>query len=88
MVWYAMLWYPMLWYGMESMVCYEISMLCYEISMLCYAVVYVVKDKHSATVIKEIKLIGNRKKYNQYNYQFFNSSRFVYIDPPNLARHS
>ena len=50
MVWYAMLCYPMLWYGMESMVCYEISMLCYEISMLCYAMVYVVKDKHSATV--------------------------------------
>ena len=36
---------------MESMVCYEISMICYEISMLCYAMVYVVKDKHSATVI-------------------------------------
>ena len=50
MVWYAMLCYPMLWYGMESMVCYEISMLCYEISMQCYAMVYVVKDKHSATV--------------------------------------
>ena len=42
--------YPMLWYGMESMVCYKISVLCYEISMLCYAIVYVVKDKHSATV--------------------------------------
>ena len=42
--------YAMPWYGMESMVCYEISMLCYEISMLCYAMVYVVKDKHSATV--------------------------------------
>ena len=55
MVCYAMLCYPMLWYGMESMLCYEISMLCYEISMLCYAMVYVVKDKHSATVtIKNI----------------------------------
>ena len=43
MVWYAMLCYPMLWYGMESIVCYEIS-------MLCYAMVYVVKDKHTATV--------------------------------------
>ena len=56
MVWYGMVWYgivcyPMLWYGMESMVCYEISVLCYEISMLCYAMVYVVKDKHSATVL-------------------------------------
>ena len=51
MVWYAMLCYPMLWYGMESMLCYEISMLCYEIFMLCYAMVYVVKDKHSATVV-------------------------------------
>ena len=49
-LWYGMLCYPMQWYGMESMVCYEISMLCYEISMLCYAMVYVVKDKHSATV--------------------------------------
>ena len=50
MLCYGMLYYPMLWYGMESMVCYKISMLCYEISMLCYAMVYVVKDKHSATV--------------------------------------
>ena len=50
MVWYAMLCYPMLWYGIDRMVCYESSMLCYEISMLCYAMVYVVKDKHSATV--------------------------------------
>ena len=56
MVWYGMLCYAMLsyaivWYGMESMVCFKISMLCYEISMLCYAMVYVVKDKHSATVL-------------------------------------
>ena len=50
MVWYAMLCYPMLWYSMESMLSYEISMLCYEISMLFYAMVYFVKDKHSATV--------------------------------------
>ena len=50
MVWYSMLCYPMLWYGMESMVSYEISMLCYDMSMLCYAMVYVVKDKYSATV--------------------------------------
>ena len=49
MVWYAILCYAMLWYDMESMVCYEISMQCYEISMLCYTMVYVVKDKHSAT---------------------------------------
>ena len=54
MVWYAMLCYPMVWYGMESMACYEISMLCYEISMLCYAMVYVVKDKHSATVLVHV----------------------------------
>ena len=46
-----MVWYAMLWYGMGSMVCFEISMLCYDISMLCYAMVYVVKDKHSTTVI-------------------------------------
>ena len=40
----------MVWYAMESMVCYDIPMLCYDISMLYYAMVYVVKDKHSATV--------------------------------------
>ena len=51
MVWYAMFCYPMLWYGMESMVCYELSMLCYEISLQCYAMFYVVKDKHSVTVM-------------------------------------
>ena len=50
MLCYAILSYAMVWYGTESMVYYEISMLCYEISMLCYAMVYVVKDKHSATV--------------------------------------
>ena len=32
------------------MVCYEISMIWYKISMLFYAMVYVVKDKHNATV--------------------------------------
>ena len=50
MVCYAMLSYAM--YDMESMVhvCYEISILGYEISMLCYVMVYVVKDKHSATI--------------------------------------
>ena len=55
----TMLCYPMLWYGMESMVCYEISMLCYEISMLCYAMVYVVKDKHSATVRHNVDFCQN-----------------------------
>ena len=49
-LWYGMLCCPMLWNGIESMVCYEILMLCYEISMLCYDMVYVVKDKQSATV--------------------------------------
>ena len=56
MVWYGMVCYPMLWYGMESMVYYEIPMLCYEISMLCFAMVYVVKDKHSATVFPQFDL--------------------------------
>ena len=51
MVWYGMLCYAILCYGMESMVCYGISILCYEIYLLCYNMVYVVKDKHSATVI-------------------------------------
>ena len=60
-----MLCYPMLWYGMESMVWYEISMLCYEISMPCYAMVYVVKDKHSATVIcQEIYKFDNQLNDN------------------------
>ena len=48
-LWFGMLFLPMLWYGIESMVCYSISMLCCEISF-CYAIVYVVKDRHSATV--------------------------------------
>ena len=45
------------------MVCYEILMLCYEISMLCYAMVYVVKDQHSATV-KGVALAFIWTKYN------------------------
>ena len=52
MVCYAMLCYPMLWYGMERMICYDIS-------MLCYAIVYVVKDKHSASM----KYLNNAKSF-------------------------
>ena len=52
-----MLCYPLLWYGMESIVCYEISMLCYEIPVICYAMIYVVKDKHSATVTVLDKIV-------------------------------
>ena len=48
-LWYVMLCYHMLWYGMESMVCHDIS-------MLSYAIVSVVKDKHSATVITILHL--------------------------------
>ena len=54
MVCYTMLCYATLWYdmeSMESMVCYKISMQCYEISLLCYTMDYVVKYKHSATVL-------------------------------------
>ena len=51
-----MVWYAMLCPGMVWKVCYEISMLCYEISMLCYAMVYVVKDKHSATVSHQLNV--------------------------------
>ena len=47
---YGMVCYAILCYGMEWKVWYEISMLCYEISMLWYDMVYVVKDKQSATV--------------------------------------
>ena len=69
-LWYAMLCYLMLWYGMESMLCYEISMVCYEIFMLCYAMVYVVKDKHSATVF--VLCYGMSKRYlNVYNNLMF-----------------
>ena len=64
-LWYGMLCYAILCYGMESMVCYDISMLCYEISMLCYAVVYVVKDKHSATVIPSPNLSDEYKDINK-----------------------
>ena len=42
---YAMVWYDMVWN-----VWYAMVFLCYEIWMLCYAMVYDVKDKHSATV--------------------------------------
>ena len=49
-VWYGMICYAMLWCGMESMICYDISMLCYDITMPCYVLVYVEKDKYSATV--------------------------------------
>ena len=75
MVWYAMLCYPMLWYGKESMVCFEISMLCYEISMLCYAMVYVVKDKYSATVrdIKKRQYIVDQFEANNNYYNFLYS---------------
>ena len=47
---HSMVCYPMLCYGMESILCHKISIICFEISMLCYAMVYDVKDKHSATV--------------------------------------
>ena len=57
---------------MESMVCYEISMLCYEISMLCYAMVYVVKDKHSATVTSCQAVVIDR------HFDFSNVSRECY----------
>ena len=53
MVFYAMLCYPMIWYCKECMVCYGISLVFYEISMLWYAMVYVVKEKHSATISTE-----------------------------------
>ena len=49
------LWYGMLCYGMVWKAWYAMRFQCYamyEISMLCYEMVYVVKDKHSATVIK------------------------------------
>ena len=47
-LWYGMVCYVLLSY---AMVWYEISMLCYEISLQCYAMFYVVKDKHSVTVM-------------------------------------
>ena len=49
MVWY-MVWYTMLGFIMECMVCYGFSMLWYEFCMLCYPMIYVIKDKHSASL--------------------------------------
>ena len=40
---YAMLSYAMVWYD-------KYGVLCYDMKIQCYAMVYVVKDKHSATV--------------------------------------
>ena len=67
MVWYGMLCYPMLWYGMESMVFYEISMLWFEIFMLCNAMVYVVKDKHSATVYAALRCFLSKVTFLIYH---------------------
>ena len=50
MVWYAMLCYAMVWYGKYGMLWDFNAMLWDFYAMLCYAMVYVVKDKHSATV--------------------------------------
>ena len=43
------------WYGMECMVCYGISKLWYEICMLCFAMVCILKDQHSATVLSPLE---------------------------------
>ena len=48
MVWYGMLCYAILCYDMVWKVWYAMRFQCY--AMRCYATVYVVKDKHSATV--------------------------------------
>ena len=55
MVWYGMVCYAILCYGMVWKVWYAMRFQCYAMrflcfAMLCYAMVYVVKDKHSATV--------------------------------------
>ena len=50
MVCYAMLSYAMIWYGKYGMLWDFNAMLWDSYAMLCYAMVYVVKDKHSATV--------------------------------------
>ena len=50
MVCYAMLSYAMVWYGKYGMRWDFNAMLWDFCALLCYAMVYVVKDKHSATV--------------------------------------
>ena len=50
---------PILWYGMECVVDYGIWIIFFEICMLCYAMVYVVKDKHSATVLVDLVCIDS-----------------------------
>ena len=85
MVCYAMLSYPMLWYGMESMVCCEISTLCLEISMLWYDMVYVVNDKHSATVclllpVPSHEIKGMQKTHNEQLYKILEQLAHVVLD--------
>ena len=46
MVWYAFLCYGMVWKVWNTM-----KFQCYAMRFLCFAMVYVVKNKHSATVI-------------------------------------
>ena len=53
MIWYAMRSYAMVWYGKYGMLWDFNAMLWDFYAMLCYDMVYVVKDKLSATVIKE-----------------------------------
>ena len=50
---YAMRSYAMVWYGKYGMLWDFNAMLWDFYAMLCYDMVYVVKDKLSATVIKE-----------------------------------
>ena len=50
-VWYAMLSYAMVWYGKYGMLWDFNAMLWDFYAMLCYAMFYVVKDKHSATIL-------------------------------------
>ena len=51
MVWYGMVCFAILCYGMVWKVWYAMRFQCYAMRFLCYAMVYVVKDKHIATVI-------------------------------------
>ena len=40
----------MVWYSMIWSVWYAIRVVCYAMRFVCYAIVYVVIDKHSATL--------------------------------------
>ena len=60
----GILWYAILCYALVSSVLYAMVFLCYAMGFVCYAMVYVVNDKHSATV----PWIRTRKRWTRIEY--------------------